>query len=62
MDIKRRHLYMLMRKEKGVTHKEVAEMIGVSQSAISQYETGRIMLKRDKRLAYEEYIDNKESK
>jgi predicted transcriptional regulator len=58
MDIKRRHLYMIMRKEKGIRHTEIAKVIGVSQSAISQYETGKIQLKHETRSAYEEYINN----
>lgn len=58
MDIKRRHLYMIMRKEKHIKHNDIAKAIGVSQSAISQYETGKISLKHETRSAYERYIEN----
>lgn len=50
---------MLMRKEKRINHIEVAKAIGVSQSAISQYETGKIQLKHETRSAYERYIEKK---
>lgn len=50
---------MLKRKQKKITHKEVAEAIGASQSAISQHETGRTTLRPQRRQAYEDYIDNK---
>jgi transcriptional regulator with XRE-family HTH domain len=59
MNIEKRHLYMIMRKEKKIKHIEIANAIGVSQSAISQYETGKINLKHKTRLAYEQYIENK---
>jgi transcriptional regulator with XRE-family HTH domain len=59
MNIKRRDFYMLMRRKKKITHTEVANVVGVTQSAISQYELGLINLKKEKRDAYEQYIDNK---
>jgi transcriptional regulator with XRE-family HTH domain len=49
---------MLMRKEKHLKHKDISEAIGISQSAISQYETGKINLKHETRTAYEQYIEN----
>jgi transcriptional regulator with XRE-family HTH domain len=47
-----------MRKEKKINHVEIAKKIGISQSAISQYETGKINLKHKTRSAYEQYIEN----
>jgi transcriptional regulator with XRE-family HTH domain len=58
MNIKRRELYMLMRREKKIIHKDISKAIGISQSAISQYETGKINLKHETRTAYEQYIEN----
>lgn len=58
MNITRRHLYMLIRKEKRIKHIDLAKIIGVSQSAISQFETGKINFKNETRQAYEQYIDN----
>ena len=53
---------MLKRKERKITHKEIAQAIGVTQSAISQYETGRISLKPHLRQAYEEYIETHDNR
>jgi transcriptional regulator with XRE-family HTH domain len=61
-NIKRRHIFMLKRKERKITHKEIANAIGVTQSAISQYETGRIILKPHLRQAYEEYIQTHDNR
>lgn len=58
MNIKRYQLYMLMRKEKRIRHNELASHLGISQSAISQYETGKINLKPVTLKAYEQYIEN----
>lgn len=59
IEVKRRHIYMLTRKEKRISHAEIAAKIGISQSAISQYETGKINLKLDTQRAYEQYIESK---
>jgi transcriptional regulator with XRE-family HTH domain len=59
LNLKRRHFYMLMRKEKKITLKEIGQHLGISGSAISQFENGKIQLKSDNKRAYEEYIDNK---
>lgn len=39
----------LARHVVGFTQKELASMLGVSQSAISQYETGTIKISQDKK-------------
>lgn len=36
-----------LRKEKGITAKQLAEMVGVSEVSITQYETGNRSPKRD---------------
>lgn len=37
MDIKQRHIYMLKRKDKKISLKEIAASVGVSISALAQY-------------------------
>lgn len=59
MKISRRQYYLLMRRDKKIRHAEIVKAIGISQSAISQYETGKIRLKHEVRTAYEQYIENK---
>jgi transcriptional regulator with XRE-family HTH domain len=50
---------MLKRKKKKIPLKELSKVLGISIGSISQYETGRIGLRQENRIAYEQYIDNK---
>jgi transcriptional regulator with XRE-family HTH domain len=57
VNIKQRHLYMLMRKEKKIRIKEIASAIGITSAAISQYENGKMDLKKENLEAYRQYIE-----
>ena len=50
----------LRRKLLKISIKEVAEYIGISRSAISQYEGFKATLSKDTILKIEEYLDSKE--
>lgn len=62
MNIKQRHIYMLMRKERKIRLKEISEAIGVSQAAISQYENGKMDLKKENLEAYRRYIETHDNR
>ncbi|MGG3920293.1 helix-turn-helix transcriptional regulator [Parageobacillus thermoglucosidasius] len=62
MNLKQRHIYLLMRKERKIRLKELAEAIGVSQSAISQYENGKMDLKKENLEAYRRYIETHDNR
>lgn len=62
MNIKQRHLYMLMRKEKKIRIKEIAEAIGITSAAISQYENGKMDLKKENLEAYRRYIETHDNR
>lgn len=61
-NLKQRHLYTIMRKEKKITLKEIANAIGVSIQAISQYETGKMGLKKENLEAYQKYIETHDNR
>ncbi|MBE2933238.1 helix-turn-helix transcriptional regulator [Anoxybacillus flavithermus] len=62
MNLKQRHIYMLMRKERKIRLKEISEAIGISQAAISQYENGKMDLKRENLEAYRQYIETHDNR
>ncbi|MGG3920412.1 helix-turn-helix transcriptional regulator [Geobacillus thermodenitrificans] len=62
MNIKQRHLYMLMRKEKKIRIKEIASAIGITSAAISQYENGKMDLKKENLEAYKRYIETHDNR
>ncbi|MBE2914760.1 helix-turn-helix domain-containing protein [Anoxybacillus flavithermus] len=62
MNLKQRHIYMLMRKERKIRLKEISEAIGISQAAISQYENGKMDLKRENLEAYRRYIETHDNR
>lgn len=51
-------LYLLKRRKLGITHQELSQALGVSQSMISRYETGKRNFTLIKE--YMDYIDKKE--
>ncbi len=59
MNLKRYEQYMILRRKKKIKLSDVAEYCGCSISALSQYETGKIKLKKDKLEKYMNYIDEK---
>ncbi|MBD8006268.1 helix-turn-helix domain-containing protein [Bacillus sp. Sa1BUA2] len=52
-----REKYLLLRRKKKITAKEIAKYIRCSASLISRYETGDCGMMPDKVKAYREYID-----
>jgi transcriptional regulator with XRE-family HTH domain len=55
---KKENYYKALRKAKGLTQTDVAEAVGVSKSMISQHETGRFKLSKQKEELYKQFIDN----
>ena len=53
---------MLMRKERKIRLKEISEAIGISQAAISQYENGKMDLKKENLEAYRRYIETHDNR
>jgi len=53
--------YFLRRRQKKITHMELAKYLGCSQSLISRYETGDCKMSQDKINRYRSYIDQKKS-
>jgi len=51
--------YFLKRRQKKISHNELAVYVNCSQSLISRYETGNCGMSKDKIQRYREYIDNK---
>jgi transcriptional regulator with XRE-family HTH domain len=62
VNIKQRHLYMLMRKEKKIRIKEIASAIGITSAAISQYENGKMNLSKENLIAYRQYIETHDNR
>ena len=62
MNLKQRHIYMLMRKERKIRLKEISEAIGIPQAAISQYENGKMDLKKENLEAYRRYIETHDNR
>jgi transcriptional regulator with XRE-family HTH domain len=56
MDLKTYDIYRAIRKKKGIKLKLLAELLGISISSISLYESGKIGLK--KADEYKRIIDN----
>ncbi|MBT2680151.1 helix-turn-helix transcriptional regulator [Bacillus sp. ISL-35] len=51
--------YFLKRRQKKITHNELAVYLNCSQSLISRYETGNCGMSKEKIQRYREYIDRK---
>lgn len=58
MLLNERELYFMKRRKLRITHKEIAECLGVNQSSISRYERGEMNFKHEKE--YKNYIDKKD--
>ncbi|GGJ77127.1 transcriptional regulator with XRE-family HTH domain [Anoxybacillus voinovskiensis] len=59
MNIKLRDEYLLKRRKKHISQKELAEYLQCSQSLLSRYERGECGMNREKEKMYREYIDKK---
>ena len=59
MNIKLRDEYLLKRRKKGISQKELSEYLQCSQSLLSRYERGECGMKKEKIEKYREYIDKK---
>lgn len=59
MNIKLRDEYLLIRRKKGISQKELAQVLNCSQSLLSRYERGECSMKKEKIQKYREYIDKK---
>ncbi|WP_339171214.1 helix-turn-helix transcriptional regulator [Anoxybacillus sp. FSL W8-1294] len=59
MNIKLRDEYLLRRRKKGISQKELAEYLNCSQSLLSRYERGECGMKKEKVELYRRYIDQK---
>lgn len=59
MNIKLRDEYWLKRRKKGISQKELAQVLNCSQSLLSRYERGECGMKKEKIQKYREYIDKK---
>ncbi|WP_031408019.1 helix-turn-helix domain-containing protein [Geobacillus vulcani] len=59
MNIKLRDEYLLKRRKKRISQKELAEYLQCSQSLLSRYERGECGMNREKEKRYREYIDQK---
>ncbi|PAQ14981.1 transcriptional regulator [Bacillaceae bacterium SAOS 7] len=53
-----REHYLLKRRRKKITQKELSIAIGVSQAFISQYESGKKDMSEAKEIKYQKYINN----
>lgn len=53
---------MIMRKEKKIKIKEIAQAIGVTSAAISQYENGKMNLSKENLMAYRQYIETHDNR
>lgn len=59
MNIKLRDEYLIKRRKKGISQKELAQVLNCSQSLLSRYERGECGMKKEKIQKYREYIDKK---
>ncbi|MBE2905528.1 helix-turn-helix domain-containing protein [Anoxybacillus flavithermus] len=59
MNIKLRDEYLIKRRKKGISQKELAQVLNCSQSLLSRYERGECGMKKEKVEKYREYIDKK---
>lgn len=55
----RKEEYLLKRRRKGITHNELAKVLGCSQSTISRFERDLRDISEEKIKKYETYIDTK---
>lgn len=62
MNLKQRHIYTIMRREKKIKIKEIASAIGITSAAISQYENGKMDLKKENLEAYRRYIETHDNR
>ncbi|MGG3892505.1 helix-turn-helix domain-containing protein [Geobacillus stearothermophilus] len=56
MNIKLRDEYLLKRRKKGISQKELAQVLNCSQSLLSRYERGECGMSKEKIQKYREYI------
>jgi transcriptional regulator with XRE-family HTH domain len=59
MNIKLRDEYLIKRRKKKISQKELSEYLQCSQSLLSRYERGECGMKPEKVQKYREYIDQK---
>lgn len=57
--ITEKEYYIIKRKRKGITHIELSQHLGVSQSYISKYENNKRVFSRELERKYRKYIENK---
>jgi transcriptional regulator with XRE-family HTH domain len=56
-EITKKQIYLLKRKKKKITAKQISQALGISQSLISMYENDVANMSREKIAAYERFID-----
>ncbi|WP_038112164.1 helix-turn-helix domain-containing protein [Tuberibacillus calidus] len=61
-EITKKQIYLLKRKKKKITAKQISKALGISQSLISMYENDVANMSKEKIAAYEHYIDAYEPK
>lgn len=59
MNIKLRDEYLLKRRKKGISQKELSQVLQCSQSLLSRYERAECGMSKEKIQKYREYIDQK---
>lgn len=59
MNIKLRDEYLLKRRKKRISQKELAQVLQCSQSLLSRYERGECGMSKEKIQKYRRYIDQK---
>ena len=59
MNIKLRDEYLLKRRKKKISQKELAEYLNCSQSLLSRYERGECSMSKEKVELYRCYINEK---
>uniref|UniRef100_C5D6X8 Transcriptional regulator, XRE family n=1 Tax=Geobacillus sp. (strain WCH70) TaxID=471223 RepID=C5D6X8_GEOSW len=59
MNIKLRDEYLIKRRKKRISQKELAQVLQCSQSLLSRYERGECGMSKEKIQKYREYIDEK---
>lgn len=59
MNIKLRDEYLLKRRKKRISQKELSQVLQCSQSLLSRYERGECGMSKEKVELYRRYIDEK---
>jgi transcriptional regulator with XRE-family HTH domain len=59
MELTKREEYIIKRKRKKITLKEIASKLSCSEALICKYEKNHLELKEDMLKAYQQYIDER---